>query len=120
MKADDLLELDAKIATLVFGWKFTKPRHGNCCTCQRCGGDHECCLYGVSCEFSADMSGAWPVVENLRKRGYQVKIESEFGLFQWGVTIKKSGLGSYFVRESASLAICLAAAEILKKGIYLK
>lgn len=116
MKVDDLLELDAQIAELVFGWKFTKPRHGNCCTCQRCGRDHESCLYGVPCDFSAEMDGAWPVVEKMREKGYQVKIESEFGLFQWGVTIGKSGQNSYFVRKRASLAICLATVERLKKG----
>ena len=83
MKADkdDLLKLDAQIAELVFGWKFTKPQHGNCCTCQRCGRDHESCLY-ISCEVSDDIQGAWAVVEKLRERGFQVKIESEFGLFQ--------------------------------------
>lgn len=112
---DDLIELDAQIAELVFGWKFAKPRHGNCCTCQRCGRDHESCLYGISCDFSADMDGAWPVVENLRERGFQIRIESEFGLFEWAVTVGKSGQNSCFVRPSASLAICLATVERLKR-----
>ena len=59
--------MDALIAEKVMGWKFEKPRHGTCCTCQHCGRERDEC--GRSCEYSTDISAAWEVVEKMMNAG---------------------------------------------------
>jgi hypothetical protein len=46
------LERDKLVAKFVMGWEFAKPRHGSCCTCQRCGRDYESCSWPNSCEYT--------------------------------------------------------------------
>lgn len=45
---EQLQQVDRLIAKVVFKRHYRKPGHGPCCTCQRCGHDHDDCLCGIS------------------------------------------------------------------------
>jgi len=52
-------EIDAMIAEKIFGWKFIKPTHGTCCTCQTCGYNYDDCI----CGYSINLEKSWEVIE---------------------------------------------------------
>jgi hypothetical protein len=116
-------ELDARIAEIM-GWKFIKPTHGTCCTCQNCGRDQDIC--SDSCHYSTDIAAAWEIVEKLKK---QLDVRFEISIL--AMTDDKYGCeieNRFYKGEpdewwsgwvaTAPLAICLAvlAAKKDKEG----
>lgn len=121
MNIDDMepgKELDALIAEKIMGWKFRKPTHGSCCTCQRCGRDYDTCN-NAPCDFSADLAAAWSVVEKVNDNANDVVIEVAgdgiievvmgwFDMEGWSHFQKAKG-------KSAPHAICLAALKAVNE-----
>jgi hypothetical protein len=102
------LEMDALVAEKVMGWKFVKPRHGTCCTCQRCGRDYDSC--GGGCEYSGDIAAAWTVVEKMKTLYWELTLQygsanSEAMAKFWRTFVP----GYYVATGTVPAAICRAA-----------
>ena len=110
------LELDMAIAEKIMGWVFETPRHGNCCTCQRCGRDHETCMC-FPCDFSDDLEAAWDIVEKLAKQGMTCHVEwkgaSREYPFTAEVTFTKDWMKGWAIADTVSEAICKAALKAI-------
>lgn len=116
MNYDIDFERDKTIAKVFFNWEFTKPRHGWCCTCQRCGRHNDDCQPGEwSCDFSDDIGAAMRVVDAMHARGW------DFSLFlfdkQYSVSFDprfSSGRNLQVEGENEpARAICKAAMKAL-------
>lgn len=62
-------EIDALVAEKMFGFKFIKPTHGSCCTCQTCGYDYDNCI----CGYSEYLEKAWEIIERFQYGKYPSK-----------------------------------------------
>lgn len=112
----NVLERDNRIAEMM-GWKFRKPTHGNCCTCQRCGRDHESCN-DCPCEFGEYEDAALQALETIgRKLKARVEISKEYDSegYGWDCTIYfEDDIGCHVVchvNEVMATAIADAVAE---------
>ena len=65
-------ELDAMVAESVMDRPNRKPRHGSCCTCQRCGWDYDNC----QCNYSQFLEDAWKVVDKILSKGGEISLHS--------------------------------------------
>lgn len=57
---------DALVAEFM-GWKFQRPTHGPCCTCQHCGRHYDDCC--ESCHYTTEREAALPVEDEIERMG---------------------------------------------------
>jgi hypothetical protein len=97
-------DLDRRVAKYVRGWEWRRPTHGNCCTCQRCGRDHdECC--GESCRYSESLEAAVPVLDAMRASGWEYEMCSRSRL----VTFRRDKASVDADADDLATAVCRAA-----------
>ncbi len=111
-----LAVLDAQVADRVMGWQFTKPRHGRCCTCQRCGRSYDEC--GGSCYFTSDIAAAWEVWEKTGDMLVAKQVDGRYVAYQ-ATGCADYDWGDYWaIGKTAPEAICKAAlAKVGVKGL---
>jgi hypothetical protein len=73
-------ELDKAVSEAI-GNPWHKPNHGNCCTCQTCGWDHDNC----QCGYSDDWSQAGPLIEE-----YKIVLVYDYDRSEWEAEMSRS------------------------------
>jgi hypothetical protein len=113
-------EIDQLIAKELFGWEWQKPRHGPCCTCQRCGRANEdfgdpC--HDNSCEMTEDIQNAWKIVEKMEEKGFFPQVFKNLNNFEvvWQCDfIMDQGIYGEGKAPTPAMAICMAAVDYIK------
>lgn len=106
------LELDALIAEKVFGLVLRNTFTGEekPMTAAQVLAEHS--IKTSIPKFSTDIRAAWKVLEELKKKHWNVTLNCHHG--EWAIWFDHGSEASAITAESAPLVICLAALELMK------